>query len=47
MSKKPTKIEIIQEGGERFLVKEYADGSEEWVPIVKAPRKPHRYKYRQ
>ena len=46
MPKKPIKIEIIQEGDERFLLKEYADGSEERVPIVKLPRKPPRYKYR-
>ena len=46
MPKKPTRIEIIQEGDERFLVKAYADGSEERTPIVKLPRKPSRYRYR-
>jgi hypothetical protein len=46
MAKKPIKIEIIQEGDSRFLLKEYADGSEERVPIEKLPRKPPRYRYR-
>jgi hypothetical protein len=46
MPKKPAKIEIIQEGDERVLLKEYADGSEERVPIIKLPRKPPRYRYR-
>jgi hypothetical protein len=46
MPKKPTRIEIVHEGDERFLLKGYADGSEERVPIVKLPRKPPRYRYR-
>jgi hypothetical protein len=46
MQKKPIKIEIVQEGDQRSLVKEYADGSEERVPILKLPRKPPRYRYR-
>lgn len=46
MPKKPIKIEVIQTGDERYLLKEYADGSEERVPIVKLPRKPPRYPYR-
>ena len=46
MPKKPIKIEIIQKGAERFLQKQYDDGSEERMPIVKLPRKPPRYKYR-
>jgi hypothetical protein len=46
MPEKPTKIEIIQEGDKRLLLKKYADGSEERRPIVKLPRKPPRYKYR-
>jgi hypothetical protein len=46
MPKKPINIEIIQEGSERFLLKRYADGSEERTPIVKLPRKPPRYRYR-
>lgn len=46
MPKKPIKVEFIQEGDERFLLKEYADGSEERVPIVKLPRKAPRYRYR-
>jgi hypothetical protein len=46
MPKKPVKIEILQDGDERFLVKEYADGSEERTPIVKLRRKPPRYRSR-
>ena len=47
MPKKPIRIEIIQEGDERFLLKEHADGSVERVPIVKMPRKPPRFRYRK
>jgi hypothetical protein len=39
MPKKPTRIEIVQEGDERFLLKIFADGREEREPIVKLPRK--------
>jgi hypothetical protein len=39
MSRDPTKIEIIQEGDGRFLVRTFGDGTEEWTPIVKLPRK--------
>ena len=39
MPKKPVKIEIIQDGDERFLVKTFTDGTEERTPIVKLPRK--------
>ena len=39
MSRDRTKIEIIQEGEGRFLVKTFADGTEERMPIVKLPRK--------
>lgn len=46
MPKKPIKIEVIQEGRERFLLKGYADGSEDRTPIVQLPRKPPRYRYR-
>ena len=46
MPKRPIKIEIIQEGSDRFLLKQYADGSEERTPIVKLPKKPPRYRYR-
>ena len=35
MPKKAVSIEIIQEGSARFLLKHYADGSEERVPVVK------------
>lgn len=47
MQKKPTMIEIVQEGDERFLRKILADGSEEREPIVKLPRKPPRFRYRK
>ena len=39
MPKEPVQIEVIQEGEVRFLVKIFADGREERVPIVKLPRK--------
>ncbi|MBR1248885.1 hypothetical protein JQ609_18365 [Bradyrhizobium sp. AUGA SZCCT0169] len=39
MAKTPLSIEIVQEGEERFIVKTFADGSEQRVPIVKMPRK--------
>jgi hypothetical protein len=47
--KKPIKIEIVQEGDQRFLAKTFADGSEERLPIVKQParpRPPGPYRYR-
>jgi hypothetical protein len=47
MAKKPTKIEVVQEGDERFLLQTFADGSEERKPIVKLPRKPQRFPYRK
>lgn len=47
MPKKPIKIEIIQEGDERFLFRTFADGTEERLPLVKQPRKPSRYPYRK
>jgi hypothetical protein len=47
MPKKPISIQVIQEGAERFLLKQYADGSEERTPIVKLPKKPPRYRYRK
>jgi hypothetical protein len=46
MPKNPVKIEIVQEGDERFIVKTFADGTEERTPIVKLPRKPSRFPYR-
>lgn len=39
MPKKPIKIEIVQEGDARFVLKAFADGTEERLPIVKLPRK--------
>jgi hypothetical protein len=47
MPKKPIKIEVVQEGDERFLLKIFADGDEEREPIVKLPRKPPRFPYRK
>jgi hypothetical protein len=39
MTKKPIKVEIMQEGDERYLLKTYDDGREGRVPIVKIPKK--------
>jgi hypothetical protein len=39
MPKKLDRIEVAQEGDERFLIKTFTDGSEERQPIVKLPRK--------
>jgi hypothetical protein len=47
MAKTPTKIEVMQEGDERFLLMTFADGSEVRKPIVKLPRKPPRFPYRR
>jgi hypothetical protein len=47
MARNPIKIEVMQEGDKRFLLKTFADGSEERKPIVKLPRKPPRFPYRQ
>jgi hypothetical protein len=47
MRKEPVQIEVIPEGEERYIVKKFADGSEERVPIVKLPRKPPRRPYRK
>jgi hypothetical protein len=46
MAKTPTKIEVMQEGDERFLLMTFADGSEVRKPIVKLPRK-SRFRYRR
>jgi hypothetical protein len=43
---KPIKIEVVQEGDGRFLVKTMADGTEERTAIVKLPRKRSRFPYR-
>jgi hypothetical protein len=47
MPKEPVQIEVVQEDDERFIVKTFADGSVERVPIVKLPRKPPRWPYRK
>jgi hypothetical protein len=39
MPKKPVKIEVVEEGDERFLLKVFPDGSVERRPIVKEPKK--------
>ena len=39
MSNKPVKIEVIQAGQERYLLKVFADGSEQRDPILKSQRK--------
>ena len=39
MTKMLDKIEVVQEGDVRVLIKTFADGSEERQPIVKLPRK--------
>ena len=42
MPKQPTSVEIIERGDQRFLLKTYADGTEERVPIVTEPPKKKR-----
>ena len=42
MTTTPVSIEIVEEGDERFVLKVYADGSHERVPIVNEPPKPKR-----
>ena len=39
MLKKPIKVEIVQEGDERFIVRAFAGGEETREPVVKLPRK--------
>jgi hypothetical protein len=39
MSKKPTKIQIVEAGEERVLVKTYGDGAEQRTPVVTTPKK--------
>jgi len=47
MPREPVDIEIIQDGGERYMLKIFADGSEERLSIVTLPRKPSRFPYRK
>ena len=47
MAKTLTKIEIKQQGDERFLLMTFADASEERKPIVKLPRNSLRLPYRK
>jgi hypothetical protein len=47
MPKVPVKIEVVQEDEGRFIVRTFADGRVERLPIVKLPRKPPRWRYRK
>jgi hypothetical protein len=47
MSKIPVKIEVVQDDEGRFIVRSFADGRVERLPIVKLPRKPPRWRYRK
>lgn len=42
MAKGSVKIEIVEEGGQHFLVRTYADGHKDRQPIVKQPPKKKR-----
>jgi hypothetical protein len=42
MAKKPSKAEIVCEGDERILLRQYADGTEERTLIVMEPSKERR-----
>jgi hypothetical protein len=39
MPKKPISVVVIEKGDERYILKTFADGSEEREPVVKLPRK--------
>jgi hypothetical protein len=39
MTRRPIKVEVMQEGDKRFLLKIYDDGTEQRTPIVKMPKK--------
>jgi hypothetical protein len=39
MSRKPVKVEIVEQPDGRFIVRRFADGAVEREPIVKLPRK--------
>jgi hypothetical protein len=40
LAKKPIQVEVMEEGDERFLLKTYADGTYERIPILKeSPKK--------
>jgi hypothetical protein len=42
MAKQPSKVEIVREGEERILLRQYVDGTEERTPIVREPKKVRR-----
>jgi hypothetical protein len=39
MARKFITVEVVEEGDERFLLKTYADGTEEHVSIIGEPQK--------
>ena len=39
MSRKPIKVEIVEAGDERVLLKIYDDGTQVRTPVVKTPKK--------
>ena len=39
MARKPVQVRIVEEGGARFLLKTFADGTKERVPIESEPAK--------
>ncbi len=39
MPKKPISVVVIEDGNERYILKTFADGSEERESVVKLPRK--------
>jgi hypothetical protein len=47
MPKKPVQIQVVQEGDERYIIRTFADGTKERVPVVKRPSKPARWPYRK
>ncbi len=49
MARKPISIEIVEKGGSRFVIRTYADGSEDRAPVdpsKKATRRPRRRQHR-
>ena len=39
MNRKPLRVEVIEEEGQRFIVQTFSDGSVSRHPVVKLPRK--------
>ena len=44
--KEPVSVEVVQEGDERFIVRTFADGTMDRLPVIKLPRKSSRFPYR-